>query len=187
MGAPPAPHLRVCLEGWTGGRAAHACPTVCVAPGGTQRPGLLCPDVVWRVAAVPLCTFHKAVVARQRVAGGGEVSSINSMIAHTHPCAHTLIHTYTHVRTHTHSYTYTRTHTRTHTHTCIYTRTHMRTHTHANAHTHLYIHTHTHAYTHTYSHMHTRARTHTRGIYRKTGQCPQTLQSPRGLLAHRLD
>ena len=88
-GRPARPLLRVCLEGWTGRRAAHVC------PGSTQRPGLLCPSAAWRVVVL-LGTFHKAVVARQRAAAGGKVSgvgSINLMIVYAH----------THTHTHTHS------------------------------------------------------------------------------------
>ena len=89
-GRPARPLLRVCLEGWTGRRAAHVC------PGSTQRPGLLCPSAAWRVVVL-LGTFHKAVVARQRAAAGGKVSgvgSINLMIVY----AHTHTHTHTHTR-----------------------------------------------------------------------------------------
>lgn len=93
-GAPPALTSGSAWKDGRGGRAAHTSAAVCVAPGHTQRPGLLCPDAARRVAVVPLCTFHQAVVARQRAAGGNEVSgagSINftSVYAHTH--THTLV------------------------------------------------------------------------------------------------
>ena len=84
-GRPARPLLRVCLEGQTGRRAAHTC------PGGTQRPGLLCPNAAWQVV-VPLGTFHKVVLARQCAAAGGKVSgvgSINLMIVYAHTHTHT--------------------------------------------------------------------------------------------------
>ena len=94
-GAPPALTSGSAWKDGRGGRAAHTSAAVCVAPGHTQRPGLLCPDAARRVAVVPLCTFHQAVVARQRAAGGNEVSGAGS-INFTSGYAHT--HTHTHTR-----------------------------------------------------------------------------------------